>query len=193
MGWEICSVHTRCEGLRMNFVESKLKGVFIIEPERLEDERCFFARTWCRKEFESHGLNPNWVQCNISYNKTKGTLRGMHHQVAPHEEAKLVRCTAGAIYDVIVDIRPDSTNYRSWIAVELSAENRKMVYIPGGFSHGFLTLQDDTEVFYQMSAFYAPECARGIRWDDPAFDIRWPAEIAVISEKDRNYPDYRLE
>jgi len=177
----------------MKFIETRLKGAFIVEPERLGDERGFFARTWCQREFESHGLNPNMVQCNISYNKKKGTLRGMHHQVAPHKEAKMVRCTAGAIYDVIVDIRPDSSSYQSWIAVELSAENRKMLYIPEGFSHGFLTLQDDTEVFYQMSAFYAPECARGIRWDDSAFGIRWPAEIAVMSEKDRNYPDFQVE
>lgn len=174
----------------MKFIKTRLEGAFLIEPERLEDKRGFFARTWCKREFEDNGLNTNLVQCNISYNKQKGTLRGMHHQVYPSEEVKLVRCTSGAIYDVIVDIRPGSPSYKLWIAVELSAENRKMIYIPGGFSHGFMTIEDDTEVFYQMSAFYAPEYARGIRWDDPAFGIEWPKEIAVISEKDKSYPDF---
>jgi len=170
------------------FIETKLKGAFIIEPERLEDERGFFARTWCQREFAAHGLNPRLVQCNISFNKKKGTLRGMHYQVAPYEEAKLVRCTMGAIYDVIIDLRPDSPTFRQWITVELTAKNRRMLYIPEGFAHGFQTLVDSTEVFYQMSEFYHPECARGIRWDDPVFGIEWPPERErLISLKDQNY------
>jgi dTDP-4-dehydrorhamnose 3,5-epimerase len=174
----------------MIFAETKLKGAFIIQPEKLEDERGFFARTWCKRELEAHGLNPNLVQCNISFNKKGATLRGMHHQAAPHEEAKLVRCTMGAIYDVIIDLRPDSRTFKQWISVELTAENRKMIYIPEGFSHGFMTLDDNTEVFYQMSEFYAPDCARGVRWNDPAFDIVWPGDVTVISEKDNQYPDF---
>ena len=174
----------------MKFIETELKGAFIIEPEILEDDRGFFARTWCRKEFEQHDLNPDLVQCNISFNRKKGILRGMHYQGAPYEEAKLVRCTMGAIYDVIIDLRPNSLTYKKWISMELTAENRKMFYIPEGFSHGFLTLVENTEVFYQMSEYYAPECARGVRWNDPAFDIVWPAEVTVISEKDMQYPDF---
>ena len=176
----------------MIFTQTQLKGALIIEPERLIDERGFFARTWCKREFVDRGLHPDLVQCNISFNKKRGTLRGMHHQAAPHEEVKLVRCTAGAIYDVIIDLRPASPTFKAWLAVELTAENRKMLYIPGGVSHGFLTLKDDTEVFYQMSEFYVPECARGIRWNDPLFGVIWPNEVSVISEKDKNYPDYTL-
>lgn len=174
----------------MIFAETKLKGAFIIQPEKLEDERGFFARTWCKRELEAHGLNPNLVQCNISFNKKRGTLRGMHHQVPPHEEAKLVRCTMGAIYDVIIDLRPNSLTFKQWISVELTAENRKMIYIPEGVSHGFMTLDDNTEVFYHMSEFYAPECARGVRWNDPAFDIVWSGDVTVISERDNQYPDF---
>ena len=174
----------------MIFTETRLKGAFIIQPEKLEDERGFFARTWCKREFEDHGVNPNLVQCNISFNKKRGTLRGMHYQVAPHEEAKLVRCTMGGIYDVIIDLRPDSQTFKQWISVELTAENRKMIYIPEGFAHGSITIEDDTEVFYQMSEFYTPECARGVRWNDPAFGITWPIDIAVLSERDRQYPDF---
>jgi dTDP-4-dehydrorhamnose 3,5-epimerase len=174
----------------MKFMATRLKGAFIIEPERLNDNRGFFARTWCKHEFMSHGLNPNLVQCNISFNTKKGTLRGMHHQVAPHEEAKIVRCTAGAIYDVIIDLRSTSPTFKKWLFVELSAVNRKMIYIPEGFSHGFMTLQDNTEVLYQMSDFFAPECARGIRWNDPSFNIKWPLDVAVISEKDSQYHDF---
>jgi len=174
----------------MIFTETALKGAFIIEPEQLSDERGFFARTWCQKEFLNHGLNPNIVQCSISYNRKKGTLRGMHYQAAPHEETKLVRCTAGAIYDVIVDLRKDSSTFRKWISAELNEENRKMLYIPAGFAHGFQTLADNTEVFYQMSEFYTASHARGIRWNDPAFDIRWPFEVSVMSEKDEQIPDF---
>lgn len=172
----------------MKFIETRLKGAFIIEPERLEDERGFFARTFCQKEFEAHRLNPRMVQCNISYNKHKGTLRGMHYQAAPMAEAKLVRCTRGTIYDVIIDLCPESPTYCQWLAEELNADNSKMIYIPEGFAHGFQTLEDDTEVFYQMSEFYSPEHARGLRWDDSIFGIEWPLNTMIISEKDNNYP-----
>ena len=172
----------------MKFIETKLKGAWIIEPERLEDERGFFARSFCQNEFEAHGLNSRVVQCNISYNKREGTLRGMHYQVAPMAEAKLVRCTRGAIYDVIIDLRPESPTYCQWLAEELNAENSKMIYIPEGFAHGFQTLQNDTEVFYQMSEFYSPEHARGVQWDDPVFGIEWHLNTKIISEKDNNYP-----
>jgi dTDP-4-dehydrorhamnose 3,5-epimerase len=174
----------------MIFKETKLKGAFIIELERLEDDRGFFARSWCRNEFESYGLNQRLVQCNVSFNKQAGTLRGMHFQAAPHEEAKLVRCTAGAMYDVIVDLRQDSATYLQWVGQRLNASNRRMLYVPEGFAHGFLTLENDTEVFYQMSEFYAPECARGYRYNDPAFGIEWPNDVSVISERDRTYADF---
>ena len=138
------------------------------------------------------GLNPNIVQCNISFNNKKGTLRGMHYQVEPHAEAKLVRCTRGSIYDVIIDLRPESPGFTKWFFVELSAENRKMLYIPEGFAHGFQTLTDNTETFYQMSGFYFPESARGVRWDDPCFNIKWPEDNRIISQKDLEYPDFNF-
>jgi dTDP-4-dehydrorhamnose 3,5-epimerase len=169
--------------------ETKLPGVFEIRLEPCYDARGFFARTWCQKEFESHGLNPRVVQCNVSFNTRKGTLRGMHYQEAPKAEAKLVRCTTGSIYDVVIDLRPQEPTFRRWIAVVLTAEKRNMIYVPEGCAHGFLTLEDRTEVFYQMSEFYHPEFARGVRWDDPAFQIVWPAAVQVISERDRTYPD----
>jgi dTDP-4-dehydrorhamnose 3,5-epimerase len=175
----------------MIFIETQLKGAFIIKPERLEDERGFFARTWCQREFEAHGLNSRLVQCNISFNKKAGTLRGMHYQAAPYEEAKLVRCTQGAIYDAIIDLRPESPTFKQYTAIVLTAQNRKMLYVPEGFAHGFLTLEDHTEVFYQMSEFYAPEYARGIRWNDPAFNIQWPADVQIISDRDQNLPDFK--
>jgi dTDP-4-dehydrorhamnose 3,5-epimerase len=174
----------------MIFTETALKGAFIIDPERLADERGFFARTWCQREFAAQGLSTKFVQCNISFNKKRGTLRGMHYQATPHEEARLVRCTRGAIYDVILDLRPESPTFRQWLSVELSAQNSRMLYIPEGFAHGFQTLEDDTEVFYQMSEFYHPESARGIRWDAPAFGIRWPNIVCIISDRDRNLPDF---
>ena len=175
----------------MIFKETELKGAYIIELERLEDERGFFARSFCQKEFEEHGLNPHVAQCNISYNKKRGTLRGMHYQAAPYEEAKLVSCIKGAIYDVIIDLRRKSSICCQWFAVELNAEDFRMLYIPEGFAHGFQTLADETVVFYQMSEFYHPECVRGVRWDDPEFAVKWP-EIneQIISDKDRNYPNF---
>jgi len=174
----------------MIFIETKLKGVFTLEPERIEDERGFFARTFDQKEFEAHGLNARVLQCNISFNKKKGTLRGMHYQIAPYQEAKLVCCTKGAIYDVIIDLRNNSPTVKQWLAVELTAQNRRMLYIAEGFAHGFQTLRDDTEVFYQMFELYHPESAKGVRWDDRAFGIVWPDDIRVISDRDRQYPDF---
>ncbi len=174
----------------MIFSDTALAGAYIIEPERRADARGFFARTWCRNEFEAHGLDARLVQCSISFNSKKGTLRGMHYQTAPHEEAKLVRCTMGAIYDVIIDLRPGSPTFKRHIGVELSAENRTMLYVPAGFAHGFQTLVDNTEVFYQMSEFYAPEHSAGVRWNDPAFGIVWPPDERTIVERDQNYPDF---
>ena len=176
----------------MIFTETKLKGAFIIEPELIEDERGFFARTWCRKEFEAHGISPRLVQCNISFNKTKGTLRGMHYQIAPHEEAKIVRCTKGAIYDCIIDLRTDSPTFKQWVAVELTSDNRRMLYVPEGVAHGFQTLEDNTEVFYQMSEFHHPESARGVRWNDAAFGIIWPEGEPIVSQRDQRYSDFNL-
>jgi len=174
----------------MIFTKTKLKDAFIIQPERLGDHRGFFARTWCQREFEAHGLNPCLVQCNISFNRKKGTLRGMHYQPAPHAETKLVRCTMGAIYDVIIDLRPESPTFKQYCAVVLTAENRTMIYVPEGFAHGFQVLQDNTEVFYQMSEFYVPESARGVRWDDPTFAIEWPRDERIILARDQSYPDF---
>lgn len=174
----------------MIFIETNLSGAFVIEPERIEDERGFFARTWCQQEFEMHGLNPHLRQCNISFNAKKGTLRGMHYQLPPYQEAKLIRCTRGSIYDVAIDLRPASSTFKQHLGVALSAEDRKMLYVPEGFAHGFQTLEDNTEVFYQISQFYAPDFARGLRWNDPAFGIEWPVELQVISGRDRSYSDF---
>ncbi|HEY8293681.1 MAG TPA: dTDP-4-dehydrorhamnose 3,5-epimerase [Thermomicrobiales bacterium] len=172
----------------MQFTETKIKGAYILDAERLADERGFFARTWARDEFVAHGLNPDLAQCNVSYNHHKGTVRGMHWQAPPHAETKLVRCTQGGIYDVIVDLRADSPTYRQSVGVELTAENRRALYIPEGCAHGFQTLEDASEVFYMITAFYAPAAARGMRWDDPAIAVIWPLPITVIAERDRTYP-----
>lgn len=174
----------------MIFRETGLDGAWVVEIERFEDERGFFARTWCERELGEQGLEPGLVQCNISWNRQRHTLRGMHYQAAPHEEVKLVRCTKGSIHDVIVDIRPESPTFKRWFGLDLSAENRTALYIPAGFAHGFLSLDDDTEVLYQMSEFFHPESARGVRWNDPAFAIEWPARPAVISDRDAAYPDF---
>jgi dTDP-4-dehydrorhamnose 3,5-epimerase len=177
----------------MIFKDTGIDGVWVIEPERHEDERGFFARTWDPDEFAERGLNPELAQCSISFNRARGTLRGLHYQAPPHEEAKLVRCTAGSIFDVAVDLRPDSSTFRDWFGVELSAENRRSLYVPEGCAHGFLTLADDCEVHYQISQAYVPEAGRGVRWNDPLFAIRWPGEVVVITERDGSYPDFRLE
>jgi dTDP-4-dehydrorhamnose 3,5-epimerase len=172
------------------FTPLSLEGAHLVDIEKREDERGFFARSWCEREFAAQGLNPRLVQCDLSFSARRGTLRGMHYQVQPWEEAKLVRCTAGSIYDVIVDIRPNSRTRGQHFGIVLTPSSYRMLYVPEGFAHGFLTLGDNTEVFYQMSEFYAPEYARGFRWDDPTFGIDWPAEVLVISNNDRNYPDF---
>lgn len=176
----------------MKFVETGLSGAYVIEPELTVDSRGFFARTFCCNEFASRGLNSDFAQCNISFNRSRGTLRGMHFQMEPYAEAKLVRCTQGAIYDVIIDLRRDSPTFTEWFAVELSAANRRMLYVPEGFAHGFLTLSDETEVLYQMSEFYHSECSTGVRWDDPAFSIEWPGMVNAISDRDQSFPDFSL-
>jgi len=178
----------------MHFIETKLTGAFIIELESVIDHRGFFGRSFCVEEFKKHGLDLNPAQCNISFNHKKGTLRGMHYQKTPKEEAKLVRCTRGAVYDVIIDLRLGSSTYCNWIGVELTESNYRAIFIPPGFAHGFQTLKDDSELFYQMSTTYAPECATGIRWNDPLFKVRWPIQTELtMSNKDLNYPDYMLK
>ena len=172
----------------MIFTETKLPGAYIIDLEPLSDERGFFARTFCQEEFKSHNLNITIAQANISYNKTKGTLRGLHMQLPPSEESKLIKCIRGAIYDVIVDLRKNSATFKQWIGVELNADNHQMLYVPEGFAHGFITLENNTEVIYQMSQFYKPGSEKGFRFNDPAFDITWPMQPIVISERDKNFP-----
>jgi dTDP-4-dehydrorhamnose 3,5-epimerase len=174
----------------VKFAHLKLTGAYIIEPEPLMDERGIFARTYCRKEFEARGLNPNMVQCSTSFNKRRGTLRGLHYRVAAHGEVKLVRCTRGAIYDIVVDLRPESPTFRQWCAIELTADNRTMIYVPEGFAHGFETLEDSSEVFYQMSELHEPAYERGIRWSEAEFKFEWPFEPVVISARDRAYADF---
>jgi dTDP-4-dehydrorhamnose 3,5-epimerase len=175
----------------VKFLETSIAGAFVIEMEPIEDDRGFFARSWCTREFAQRRLDPQLVQCSVSFNRKRGTLRGMHYQDAPHREAKLIRCTMGAVYDVIVDLRVESATFRCWYGADLSAVNRRATYCPEGVAHGFQTLTDNSEVFYQLSEFHHPESARGVRWDDPAFGIEWPPAERVISERDRNYPDFR--
>jgi len=173
----------------MIYVETPLRGAYVIEVEKHEDKRGFFARSWCVQEFSSKGLDTQLVQCNVSFNKRKGTLRGLHYQMPPHAETKVVRCTKGALYDVIVDLRADSPTFLKWFGVELTATNYRMLYIPKRFAHGFQTIEDDTEIFYQMSEFYAPQAARGIRWNDPRAGVVWPETDRTISKKDQEYID----
>jgi dTDP-4-dehydrorhamnose 3,5-epimerase len=174
----------------MIFHETKLKGVFEIHLEPKADDRGFFARSFCWQEFEQHGLKPTIVQCSVSFNEKKGTLRGLHYQGDPHPETKLLRCTQGAIYDVVADLRPSSPTFKDWIGVILTAANRHMIYVPEGCAHGFLTLEDRSEIFYQMSEIYYPELSCGVRWNDPAFHIDWPAQPVIMSDRDRTYPDF---
>ncbi len=174
----------------MIFRETKLGGAFIVELEKFEDDRGFFARSWSEREFAGRGLESCLVECNISFNKQKGTLRGMHYQAPPHGQIKMVRCTSGSIYDVIIDLRTESPTFKQWIGVELDAGNRLTLYVPKGFAHGFQTLENETEVFYQMSSPYVPESGRGVRWSDPAFGIDWPIIEGIINERDRAYPDF---
>lgn len=176
----------------MIFTETKLKGAFVIELEKREDNRGFFARTFCQKEFADHGLETRFVQANMSTNHIKGTLRGMHRQVDPHQEVKVIRCTKGAIFDVIVDLRKDSPTYKQWFGVELTDQNYKMLYVPKDFAHGYLTLSEEAEVTYLVSEFYTPGAESGLRYNDPAFGIEWPAEIKLISDKDREWEDYEV-
>ena len=190
MGRRVHNPDTKRNDTKMIFNETNLQGAFVIEPEILTDERGAFARIFCQKEFENHGLNPNIFQCSISLNTKKFTLRGMHFQKSPHAEAKLVRCSRGGIYDVIVDLRQHSPTFMTWTAVEVSDDNKRMVYVPEGFAHGFQTLKDNTEVIYQMSQFYSLGHSDGFRWDDPSFNIEWPAEPIVISPKDQIFPDF---
>ena len=175
----------------MNFKETKLKGVYLIELEKNKDERGFFARSFCRNEFYSHGIKFNIAQCSISFNKTKGILRGMHYQPSPYGEAKLVSCIKGKIYDVVLDLRKGSATYCKWQALELSEKSYQILYIPKGLAHGFQTLENNSAVYYQISEFYHPECARGIRWDDPLFSIKWPLKLKMISAKDKTYPLFK--
>lgn len=175
----------------MIFTETKLAGAFILDLEMHTDSRGFLARSWSASEFAARGLNPQVAECNVSFSKRKGTLRGMHFQWPPHAQVKLVRCTAGAIFDAIIDLRPESPTFKQWVAVELTAENRRLLYVPGGFAHGFQTLADDSEVYYQMSDVYAPEFAGGVRWNDSAFGIEWPEEDSrIINARDSEYPNF---
>jgi dTDP-4-dehydrorhamnose 3,5-epimerase len=174
----------------VRFLETPLPGAYVLEPEKAHDDRGFFARVWCAQELAEHGLRATWVQSSISFNEKAGTLRGMHYQAPPHQEVKLVTCTAGAVFDVIIDIRSDSVTFREWFAIELTARNNTTLYVPEGFAHGFLTLEDEAVVEYHMSEDFHPESARGVRWDDPAFGVRWPSEPVVMSSRDREYPDF---
>jgi dTDP-4-dehydrorhamnose 3,5-epimerase len=174
----------------MKFIPMSLAGAYVVEMEPVADERGFFARFWCRDEFRAAGLNSNVEQSSISFNRKRGTLRGMHYQAAPHEEVKLVRCTRGAIWDVLLDLRTNSSTFRRWVAVELTANNGKMAYVPAGFAHGFQTLTDEAEVQYQISEAYHAELTRGVRWNDPAFGIEWPLPDPILSARDREFLDF---
>lgn len=174
----------------MIFKPTDLQGAYVIEPERKPDFRGYFARVYCEKEFVALGLESRIAQCSVSYNQRKGTLRGMHYQVAPFEEVKVVRCIRGAIYDVIIDLRPDSPTFKKHVGVELNEQNGKAIYVPAGFAHGFQTLEDNSEVFYQMSQRFSESHARGVRWNDPAFVISWPEDSRTILERDENYVDF---
>lgn len=174
----------------MNFSATPIQGAFTIEAEPISDNRGYFARTYCQEEFTKHGLIIPFVQCNLSHNHKRGTIRGMHYQSAPFEEAKVVSCTQGSIYDVIIDMRPSSASYLKWFSVELNETNTKMIYIPEGCAHGFQTLEDGVQVYYQMSSMFEPSASKGIRWNDPFFNIEWPLKCEVISDKDLSYPDF---
>lgn len=174
----------------MIFTETKLKGAYVIDLERVTDERGFFARGWCAKEFSSHGLSPVIVQVNIGHSIKKGTIRGMHFQITPYAEVKVVHCSRGSLYDVIIDLRDGSPTRSQWVGVELTANNGRMVYVPEGFAHGYQTLEDETDLVYQTSQFYAKEAAKGVRYNDPTFAIAWPLPVSVVSSGDANWPDY---
>jgi dTDP-4-dehydrorhamnose 3,5-epimerase len=177
----------------MNFHPTPLAGAYLLEIARIGDDRGFFGRSWCRREMAEHGLDSEIAQANTSFSRSRGTLRGLHFQIAPHRESKLVRCTRGAIYDVIIDLRPESPTFRQWFGAELTADNHLALYSPKGFAQGFITLQDDSEITYFASEAYAPGKDRGVRWNDPQFGIQWPLQPSVMSDKDRNWPDFSLE
>ena len=174
----------------MKFVETDISGVVVVELEKHEDARGWFARAWCREEFTAHGLSVDLVECNLSYNEKRGTLRGMHFQVEPHAEAKLVRCVAGAVHDVALDLRPESSSYKKSIGIELSADSGRAVFLPEGIAHGFQTLTDHSTLFYQMSSVYSTEAAAGVRWDDSEFGIEWPLPDPIVSARDQSFPDF---
>jgi dTDP-4-dehydrorhamnose 3,5-epimerase len=190
MGGAVSGADSRAPGDRVRFTPAPLEGAWIVDQERHQDMRGYFARTWCRREFTAHGLNPELVQCSVSFNVCRGTLRGMHWQASPHQEVKLVRCTRGSIWDVIVDLRPGSRSYLRHFGLELRADTGTGLYVPEGFAHGFVTLEDATEVFYQMSAFHEPAASRGARWNDPAFGIAWPVKEPILHPRDAGYADF---
>jgi dTDP-4-dehydrorhamnose 3,5-epimerase len=176
----------------MKFTPTKIPGAYLIEIEPITDDRGFFARSFCADEFHKHGLNFNFVQCNVSFTSQRGTIRGLHYQISPDNETKLVRCTKGAIYDIILDLRVESSTFKQWITAELTADNHQMFYIPSGCAHGFQTLTNDTEVFYQMDGIYVADAAKGVRWNDPAFSIEMPLAMSVINDRDLTYPNFTL-
>ena len=176
----------------MKFHPTPIEDVFIVDVEPIEDSRGFFARAWCSREFQKKGLKNTIAQCNVSFNYKKGSVRGMHYQLPPYEEVKMVRCISGAIFDVVIDLRKDSSTYKKWFGAELSATNYKMLYVPEGFAHGYQTLEKDSVVFYQVTEYYQPGAERGVRWDDPAFNIEWPLTLSEISDKDKSYPDFKI-
>jgi dTDP-4-dehydrorhamnose 3,5-epimerase len=192
MGRKIRYPDTRCRSYFVNFLPLPLKGAYAIETSPVEDRRGSFSRTFCQREFATRGLNPNVVQCSRSFNKKKGTLRGMHYQTEPCLEAKLVQCLSGSTHHVIIDLRADSATFLEWASLKLDCARRNMLYVPEGLAHGFLTLEDNSELYYQISEFYDPDSAAGVRWDDPAFGIDWPGEVVEISDRDQSYPDFEL-
>ena len=193
MGRSVHRPHPDGDGAPVNFEPAGLPGVVVVSPDRHTDDRGFFARTWCGREFAAAGLPPTLAQCSVSWNERRYTLRGMHWEAAPERESKLVRCTRGAIFDVVVDIRPESPTYLRHIGLQIDADDHRAVFIPPGLAHGFLTLTAGTEVLYQMDSVYAPGAERGARWDDPAFGIDWPASPAMISDRDRSFPDFAID
>jgi dTDP-4-dehydrorhamnose 3,5-epimerase len=176
----------------MIFTETRISGAFLLEIKKIEDDRGFFGRSFCKKELEEHGLNGNIVQANTSMSRKKGTIRGLHYQVEPYHEAKLIRCTRGRVFDVIVDLRPGSPTYLQWFGAELTPDNYRMVYVPGNFAHGYLSLEDNSEVYYNVTEFYTPGSEKGIRYNDPALNIEWPIPVEIVSEKDKSWPDYKV-
>ena len=176
----------------MIFKETPLAGAYVVDLKRLEDPRGFFARAFCADEFKAHGMVPDVLQANLSWNEKRGTLRGMHYQLAPYQETKFIRCVRGSLYDIIIDLRPDSPTFGKSFGIELTADNRTALFVPRDFAHGFITLQDDTEAIYMVSQTYQPGSEAGIRWNDPGFKLSWPMEPVVISDKDANWPDYEV-